>query len=42
LNGVRGDAVAAARWYRRARELGITEAETLLQTLVPEKDQRLP
>jgi len=42
LNGVRGDAVAAARWYRRARELGITEAETLLQTLAPEKDQRLP
>jgi hypothetical protein len=42
LSGVRGDAVAAARWYRRARELGITEAETLLQTLAPEKDQRLP
>jgi hypothetical protein len=42
LSGVRGDALAAARWYRRARELGISEAETLLQTLVPEKDQRLP
>ena len=42
LSGVRGDALAAARWYRRARELGITEAETLLQTLGPEKDQRLP
>jgi TPR repeat protein len=42
LNGVRGDAVAAARWYRQARELGITEAEALLQTLSPEKDQRQP
>jgi len=42
LSGVRGDAVVAARWYRRARELGVTEAETLLQTLAPEKDQRLP
>jgi len=42
LNGVRGDTPAAARWYRRARELGIREAEILLQTLAPEKDQRQP
>jgi hypothetical protein len=42
LSGVRGDALAAARWYRRAHELGTTEAETLLRTIVPEKDQRLP
>jgi hypothetical protein len=42
LSGVRGDAVAAAHWYQRARELGITEAETLLQTILPEKDQRRP
>jgi hypothetical protein len=39
---VRGDAVAAAHWYQRARELGITEAETLLQTIQPEKDRRRP
>jgi hypothetical protein len=42
LTGVRGDAVAAAHWYQRARELGITEAETLLQTILPEKDRRRP
>ena len=42
LSGVRGDALAAARWYRLAHELGTTEAETLLRTIAPEKDQRLP
>jgi hypothetical protein len=42
LSGVRGDALAAARWYRRAHELGTTEAETLLRTMEPGKDQRLP
>jgi hypothetical protein len=42
LSGVRGDASAAARWYRRARELGTSGAATLLETLPPEKDQRLP
>jgi hypothetical protein len=40
LSGVRGDAALAVRWYRRARELGVAEAETLLQTLAPEKDQQ--
>ena len=39
LSGARGDPLAAARWYRRARELGVSEAEILLQTLSPEKDQ---
>jgi hypothetical protein len=33
LNGVRGDRSAAARWYRRAIELGATEADTLLKSL---------
>jgi TPR repeat protein len=42
LSGVRGDALAAARWYRRAHELGTIEAETLLRTIEPGKDQRLP
>jgi hypothetical protein len=42
LRGVRGDALAAARWYRRAHELGTIEAETLLRTIEPGKDQRLP
>jgi TPR repeat protein len=30
LKGVSGDAVAAARWYLYARELGAAEAEVLL------------
>jgi hypothetical protein len=33
LNEVRGDPVVAARWYRRARELGNPEAEILLKSL---------
>jgi hypothetical protein len=35
LSGARGDAPTAARWYRRARELGTGEAEALLRTLSP-------
>ena len=30
LNGVRGDPAVAKRWYRRARDLGNAEAESLL------------
>jgi TPR repeat protein len=33
IRGVQGDPVAAARWYRRAFELGAREAEELLNTL---------
>ena len=33
LNGVRGDPVVAARWYRHARDLGNPEAEILLKSL---------
>jgi hypothetical protein len=35
LRGVRGDTDQAASWYRRARELGDTEAEILLKRLEP-------
>jgi TPR repeat protein len=42
LSGVRGDALAAARWYQQAHELGITEAKTMLRTIAPEKDPRSP
>jgi hypothetical protein len=38
LNGVRGDATAAARWYRKALALGAVEAETLL-TAVATNDE---
>ena len=31
LRTVQGDAAAAVFWYRRARELGVAEAEILLQ-----------
>jgi TPR repeat protein len=31
LNGVRGDLAVAIRWYRRARDLGASEAEILLK-----------
>ena len=30
VNGARSDAVAAARWYRQALELGAAEAQVLL------------
>jgi hypothetical protein len=33
--GIRGDVVAAARWYRRARTLGAPDAARALQTLSP-------
>jgi hypothetical protein len=33
LRGVRGDPVAALFWYRRARDLGASEAEVLLKAL---------
>jgi hypothetical protein len=33
LTGVSGDLAAAAHWYRRARELGATEAEILLKSV---------
>jgi len=31
LRAVQGDAAAAVFWYRRARELGVAEAEILLK-----------
>jgi hypothetical protein len=40
LNGVRGDAAAAARWYGRARELGAPEAEILLTGVIAKKEQQ--
>jgi len=33
LRGVRADLGAALSWYRRARELGATDAEVLLKAL---------
>ena len=33
ITSVRGDPTLAARWYRRARELGVSEAETLLNAI---------
>jgi TPR repeat protein len=33
LRGARGDATTALSWYRRARELGVAEAEILLKSL---------
>jgi hypothetical protein len=39
LRGTRGDRSTALSWYRRARELGATEAELLLRSLEAEKDQ---
>ncbi len=33
LNGVRGDLAVATRWYRRARDLGASEAEILLKSI---------
>jgi hypothetical protein len=33
LNGVRGDLAAATRWYRRARDLGSSDAEILLKSV---------
>jgi hypothetical protein len=33
LHGVRGDPGAALRWYRRARDLGASDAEVLLKAL---------
>ncbi len=33
LNGVRGDLAVATRWYRRARDLGASEAEILLKSV---------
>jgi hypothetical protein len=42
LTGVRGDASLAARWYRRARELGADDAELLLKALTPERGSNLP
>lgn len=38
LNGVRGDATAAARWYRNALALGAVEAETLLKAVATNDD----
>jgi hypothetical protein len=42
LTGVRGDASLAARWYRRARELGVEDAELLLKGLTPEGSSAPP
>lgn len=33
LRGVRGDVAVAVHWYRRARDLGAAEAETLLKSI---------
>jgi TPR repeat protein len=33
LRGARGDLTAALSWYRRARDMGIDEAEVLLNSL---------
>jgi hypothetical protein len=33
LRGARGDLTAALSWYRRARDMGIGEAEVLLNSL---------
>lgn len=38
LNGVRGNATAAARWYRNALALGAVEAETLLTAVSANDD----
>lgn len=39
LRGARGDINSALSWYRRARDLGATEAELLLRSLEGKKDQ---
>jgi TPR repeat protein len=36
LRGVRGESGAALFWYRRARDLGVAEAEVLLKALEAE------
>jgi len=36
LSGVRGDPAAASFWYRRARDLGATDAVVLLKALETE------
>ena len=33
LRGARGDLSTALSWYRRARDLGVAEAEILLKSL---------
>jgi TPR repeat protein len=33
LRSVQGDPTAAVFWYRRARELGVAEAEILLKSI---------
>jgi TPR repeat protein len=38
ITGVRGDRAVAARWYRRATELGATEAEILLKSTENERE----
>jgi hypothetical protein len=38
LNGVRGDATAAAQWYQYALTLGATEAQTLLTAVAASDD----
>jgi hypothetical protein len=38
VNGVRGDATVAARWYQRARELGAGDAEILLSSVAANDD----
>jgi TPR repeat protein len=35
LRAVQGDLKAAVHWYRRARELGVVEAEILLKGIQP-------
>ena len=35
LRGARGDWSTALSWYRRARDLGVAEAEILLKSLEP-------
>jgi TPR repeat protein len=38
LNGIRGDATAAMRWYQYALTLGATEAQTLLTAVAANDD----
>lgn len=42
LNGVRGDAAVAARWYRHARELGAVEADALLSGILVNDGAKAP
>jgi hypothetical protein len=40
LRAVQGDAAAAVFWYRRARELGVAEAEILLKGIQTNQERQ--